>query len=164
MKFRTAVEPNQPMRGLELAPDMVEALGGGKRPRVTVTVNGHSWKTRIAIMRGRCLIGLSNANRLAAGVATGDTVEVEVELDAEPATVAEPLDFAQALDTDPVARAAYDGLTHSRRRMLVHAIDAARRPGTRQRRIETTIAALRGQAGEHGDAGTTAAGDGAGRG
>jgi hypothetical protein len=71
-------------------------------------INGHSWKSRVAIMRGRYLLGLSNANRKAAGVATGDEVEVEVEIDAEPRVVAEPADFARALAADPVARAAYD--------------------------------------------------------
>jgi len=79
MKFRSYVEPPEPMRGLEVPPEVVEALGGGKRPAVTITINGHSWKSRVAIMRGRYLLGLSNANRKAAGVATGDEVEVEVE-------------------------------------------------------------------------------------
>lgn len=108
VKFRAQVEPPQPMKGLEVSPELTEAIGGGKRPRVTVTINGHSWKTRMAIMRGRYLIGLSNANRKAAGVATGDEVEVEVELDPEPPSVVEPADFARALDADPAARTAYD--------------------------------------------------------
>src|SRR6266513_5652896 len=103
MKFRSYVEPPEPMRGLEVPPEMVEALGGGKRPPVTITINGHSWKSRVAIMRGRYLLGLSNANRQAAGVATGDEVEVEVEIDAEPRLAAEPADFARALDADPAA-------------------------------------------------------------
>jgi Domain of unknown function (DUF1905) len=64
---------------------------------VTITINGHSWKSRVAVMRGRYLLGLSNANRQAAGVATGDEVEVEVEIDAEPRVVIEPPDFARAL-------------------------------------------------------------------
>jgi hypothetical protein len=34
MKFRAQVEPNEPMRGLEVPAQVVEALGGGKRPRV----------------------------------------------------------------------------------------------------------------------------------
>src|SRR6516225_9198045 len=84
MKFRSYVEPPEPMRGLEIPPEVVEGLGGGKRPAVTITINGHSWKSRVAIMRGRYLLGLSDANRKAAGVATGDEVEVEVEIDAEP--------------------------------------------------------------------------------
>jgi hypothetical protein len=64
VKFRTYVEPAEPMRGLEVPEEVVAALGRGKRPRVTITVNGHSWKSRVAIMRGRYLPGLSNANRL----------------------------------------------------------------------------------------------------
>jgi hypothetical protein len=83
VKFRAYVEPPEPMRGLEVPPEVVEALGGGKRPRVTITINGHSWKSRVGIMRGRYLLGLSNANRQAAGVTIGDEVEVEVEYDPE---------------------------------------------------------------------------------
>ena len=108
MKFRAQVEHPEPMRGLEVPPEVVEALGGGKRPPVIITINGHSWRSRVAIMRGRFLLGLSKANRQAAGVATGDEVEVDVEFDAEPRVVVEPTDFARALDSDPLARAAYD--------------------------------------------------------
>jgi hypothetical protein len=61
MKFRAHVEPPEPMRGLEVPQQVVEALGGGKRPTVTITINGHSWGSRAAIMRGRYLIGLSHA-------------------------------------------------------------------------------------------------------
>ena len=132
------------MRGLEVPEEVVEAMGGGKRPPVTITINGHSWKSRIAIMRGRYLIGLSNANRQAAGVATGDEIEVEVELDAEPRVVVEPADFAHALDADPAARAAYDRLSYSHRREYVRAIESANRPETRSQRIEAAVANLRG--------------------
>jgi Domain of unknown function (DUF1905) len=110
MKFRTYVEPPEPMRGLEVPPEVVESLGQGKRPPVTITINGHSWKSRVAIMRGRYLLGLSNANRRAAGVEVGDEVEVEVEFDREPRIVVEPSDFTRALNADPIARAAYDRL------------------------------------------------------
>ncbi|WP_327001027.1 YdeI/OmpD-associated family protein [Dactylosporangium sp. NBC_01737] len=144
MKFRTLVEPPEPMRGLEVPPEVVEALGGGARPPVTITVNGHSWKSRVAIMRGRHLLGLSNANRRAAGVAVGHEIEVELELDAEPRVVVEPPDFARALDDDPVARAAYDNLAYSHKREHVRAVESARKPETRRRRIEQAIATLRG--------------------
>ena len=116
MKFRADVEPPEPMRGLEVPQGVVESLGGGKRPPVTITINGHSWRSRIAIMRGRYLIGLSNANRQAAGIASGEEVEVEVTLDAEPRVVVEPADFAHALDAAPRARAAYERLSYSHRR------------------------------------------------
>ncbi|MFQ6332025.1 YdeI/OmpD-associated family protein [Nocardia sp. CWNU-33] len=148
MKFRTHVEPPEPMRGLEVPPEVVAALGEGARPPVTITVNGHSWKSRVALMRGRYLLGFSNANRQAAGVAIGDEVEVEVEveveLDTQPRVVVEPPDFARALDDVPVARAAYDNLAYSRKREHVHAIESAKKSDTRRRRIEKAIATLRG--------------------
>jgi hypothetical protein len=143
MKFRSHVEPPEPMRGLEVPPEVVEALGGGKRPAVIITIRGHSWKSRVAILRGRYLLGLSNANRQAAGVEIGEEAEVELELDTEPRVVVEPPDFAQALDDDPLARAAYDSLAHGRKREHVRAIESAKKPETRQRRIEKAIATLR---------------------
>ena len=143
MRFRAYVEPPEPMRGLEVPAAVVQALGGGARPRVTITLNGHSWQSRIAIMRGRNLIGLSNANRQAAGVMTGDEVEVDVELNAEPPVVVEPADFASALDADPVARAAYDRLAYSHKREHVLAVEGAKKPETRARRIEKALAMLR---------------------
>jgi len=146
MKFLAMVEPPEPMRGLEVPAEVVAALGGGARPRVIITVNGHTWKSRIAIMRGRNLIGLSNANRQAAGVATGDEVEVDVTFDPETPTVTEPADFAAALDADPVARAAYDRLAYSHKREHVLAIAGAKKPETRARRIEKAIEMLRGDA------------------
>jgi bifunctional DNA-binding transcriptional regulator/antitoxin component of YhaV-PrlF toxin-antitoxin module len=152
MKFRSRVEPPEPMRGLEVPPEVVEALGGGKRPAVIITIRGHSWKSRVAILRGRYLLGLSNANRQAAGVATGDEVEVEVELDAEPRVVVEPADFARALDADPAARTAYDRLSYGHKREHVLAIESAKRPGTRARRIEKALAMLRDQESAEGHA------------
>jgi len=94
-------------------------------------------------MRSRYLLGLSNANRKAAGVATGDEVEVEVEIDAEPRVVAEPADFARALDADPAARTAYDRLSYSRKREHVLAIESAKKPQTRKRLIAKALAMLR---------------------
>jgi hypothetical protein len=143
MKFRAHVEPAEPMRGLEVPQEIVEALGAGKRPRVTITINGHSWKSRVAIMRGRNLLGLSNANRHAAGVVTGDEVEVDVELDTKPRVVVEPADLARALNADPVARAAYDRLAYSHKREHVLAIESAKKPETRIRRIENAVAMLK---------------------
>lgn len=144
VKFRTVVEPPEPMRGLEVPVEVVEALGGGARPPVRITVNGHSWQSRVAIMRGRYLLGLSNANRAAADVGIGEEVEVELELDDSPREVVEPADFTSALDADPVARAAYEGLTLSQKRQHVRAIEGAKKAETRVRRIEKAIAALRG--------------------
>lgn len=63
MKVRAYVEPAEPMRGLEVPEEVVEALRAGKWSRVTITTNGHSWKSRVAVMRGRYLTGLSARHR-----------------------------------------------------------------------------------------------------
>jgi hypothetical protein len=131
------------MRGLEVPPEVVESLGEGKRPPVKITINGHTWRSRVAILRGRYLLGLSNANRQSAGVQIGEAVEVEVELDRAPRIIVEPAEFVSALDADPVARDAYDRLPDSRKREHVRAIESAKKPETRQRRIEKALASLR---------------------
>ena len=142
MKFRTQVEPPEPMRGLEVPKTIIESLGGGKRPNITITINGHSWKSRMAIMRGRYLIGLSNANRNAAGVVTGDDVEVEVELDSTPRVVVVPADLARALDLNPSVRMVFERLVYSRKRELVLTVESAKKPETRLKRIEKVLLAL----------------------
>ncbi len=130
------------MRGLEVPEEMVVALKGGKRPPVVVTINGHSWKTRVAIMRGRHLIGLSHANRAAAGVEIGSMVDVEIELDTSPRVAVVPSDLAKALATDQLAKDAFEALTESQRREHVRRIEEAKKPETRARRIEILIATL----------------------
>ena len=142
MRFQSTVEPPEPMRGLEVPAEVVLELGAGPRPNITITINGHSWNSRLAIMRGRNLIGLSTANRRAAGVATGDVIEVDVVVDTAPRIVVEPKDLTAALRRDPGARAAYDRLSNSRRRELVRSIESAKRPETRARRVDLVVSRL----------------------
>jgi hypothetical protein len=142
VSFRSTVEPPEPMRGLEVPAEVVTGLDGGARPRVVVTLGGHSWPTTIAILRGRHLIGVSHANRRAAGVEIGDEVDVEVVLDPSPRTVEVPDDLAEALDADPEVRAAFDRLAPSHRRAHVRSVEIAKKPETRVRRITAVVDAM----------------------
>jgi hypothetical protein len=144
MEFTAEVEPNEKMHGLEVPPDAVVALGAGARPRVRVTVNGHSWTTRVAIMRGRNLIGLSNANRAAANLVVGETVRVRLEVDDSPIVVDEPAELRAALAADSSARAAFDALTDSQRRQHARIVAEAKGADTRLRRIDALLTTLRG--------------------
>jgi uncharacterized protein YdeI (YjbR/CyaY-like superfamily) len=55
-----------------------------------------------------------------------------------------PGDFARALGADPAGGAAYDRLTDSRKREHVRAaIESAKKPETRKRRIEKAVATLK---------------------
>ncbi len=143
MGFTATVEPAGNATGVEVPADVVDALGAGKRPAVVITINGHTWRSRVAAMGGRFIVGISAANRAAAGIAEGDEVEVGLEVDTEPRVVVEPPDFAAALDAEPPLRAAYDKLAHTHRRRHVLAIEGAKTDATRQRRIAAAIAAVR---------------------
>ncbi len=148
MKFTTTIhqDPGRSTTGLVLSAEQVEALGQGKKPPVKVTINGYTYRSTVASMGGRFMIAVSSEVREKAGVSGGDTVEVELELDTEPRTVEEPADLKAALDADPVARAAFDKLSNSHKKQHTLAIEGAKAAETRARRVEKTIAILRGEA------------------
>jgi Bacteriocin-protection, YdeI or OmpD-Associated/Domain of unknown function (DUF1905) len=127
--------------------EVAEALAGAKRPPVVVTIGGHTFRTRIAVYGGQPLVGVSKANRAAAGIAVGDRFPVELALDTEPRIVAVPDDLAAALAADPPAAATFDQLSHTHRREYVAWIEEAKRPETRARRVAGTLDRLREGAG-----------------
>jgi hypothetical protein len=88
---------------------------------VVITIGGHTWRSRVASMGDRFIVGISAASRAASGIAEGDVVEVGLRLDAEPRVVAEPPDLADALDRAPQARAAFDRLRYGLKRKHVRA-------------------------------------------
>ena len=130
--------------GFEVPADVVESLGAGKRPPVTVTVKGHTYRSTVAVMGGRYLLPLSAEHRTAARVRAGDEVDVEIALDTQPRTVDVPADLQAALDGDPVARATWERLSYSHQRQHVLAIEETKAAATRERRIAKAIAMLRG--------------------
>ena len=144
MRFPATVEPAGNATGIEVPAEIVTALGAGQRPKVAITINGHTWRSRVAAMGGRFIVGISAANRAACGIAEGDQVEAEVQLDTEPRVVPEPPDLAEALDGDPQARAAFDRLAYGLKRKHVQAIEDAKTSQTRQRRISKLITTIRG--------------------
>jgi hypothetical protein len=143
MRFRTIIELHgKTATGFQVPPEVVASLGSGKRPAVLVTIGGHSYRSTVAPMGGLYMLPLSAENRNAAGVAAGDEVDVEVELDSAPREVTVPPDFAAALDAEPEARRFFDTLSYSNQRRHVLAIEDAKSPETRRRRIGKAVATL----------------------
>ena len=143
-RFRTTVElGGKTATGFEVPPDVVAGLGTHKRPAVRVTVGTHTYRSTVAVMGGRYLIPLSAENRVAAGLAAGDEVEVSLELDDAPREVEVPPDLAAALDAEPAAKAFFAGLAYSLRRRIVLSVEGAKAAETRQRRIDKAVAGLR---------------------
>ena len=120
------------------------ALSESKRPPVTVTIGGHMFQTRIAVYGGQPMVGVSKANRAAAGIDFGDRFDVTLALDEEPRVVEVPDDLAAALAGDAGAAAAFERLAYTHRREYVIWITEARKPDTRARRVAGTLDKLRG--------------------
>jgi len=145
MKFRTTLELHgKTATGLRVPADVVESLGGGKRPAVTVTLGPHTYRSTIAPMGGMHFLPVSAENREAAGLSAGDMVDVSVELDTEKREVEVPADLAAALKKNAKARAAFESLSYSNKRRYVLAIDGAKAAETRERRIAKTVDELSG--------------------
>ena len=143
MKFQSTVElGGKTATGIEVPADVVEALGSGKRPAVTVSVGSHTYRTTVAPMGGKFYIPLSAENRGPAGVEAGDDVEVGIELDHEPRVMEAPSDLAQALSLDDEAQTFFDTLSFSNRRAYVDWITSAKKPETRERRVGQAVEML----------------------
>jgi hypothetical protein len=140
MRFRAQVEQSgRTATGIVVPPEVVDALGGGRRPKVTVTINDQSYRSSVASMGGRFMVGVSAENRALTGVQAGEVVDVDLELDTEPREVTVPDDFRAALEVVPEAGAAFARLSYSHQRQHVEAIEAAKQPETRRRRVDKAI-------------------------
>lgn len=143
MRFRATLELNgKTATGVQVPPEVVAGLGMGRRPAVTVTINGgHTYRSTVAVRGGNYLLGVSAENRAKAGVAAGDVIDVELELDTALREVAVPDDLAAALDAD--ARRRFDATSYSNQLRHVLAVEGAKTAATRQRRIAAVATAMR---------------------
>ena len=129
--------------GIHVPDDVVAELGAGKRPAVKATIGSHCYRTTLGSMAGRTMLPVSAENRGLAGVAAGDELDVVLELDTAPRAVAVPDDLAAALAPHAGARRFFDGLSNSQKRWFAVPIEEAKKPETRQRRVEKAVAMLR---------------------
>ena len=144
MRFRTTIQlEGKTATGLRVPPEVVDGLGKGKRPPVRVTIGGYTYRSTVAAYGDVFMLPLAAEHRAAAGVAAGDEVDVDLELDLEPREVAVPADFAEALEVDASARQLFDGLSYSNKRRFVLSIEDAKTPETRARRIAGAVDRLR---------------------
>ena len=144
MRFQTTMFLSGNNTGIEVPPEVIEVLGAGRKPPVTVVVNGFEYRSTVAVMGGRYLIPFSSDKRAATGIAGGDPITVDLEVDTAPRSVELPQDFAAALDAAPGAREAYERLAPSHRKAHVTAIEQAKAPETQQRRIDAAVAKITG--------------------
>jgi hypothetical protein len=148
MRFTTTLLSNgKTATGIEIPTEAMAGLGGSKKPAVTVTLNGYGYRSTVATVDGRPMVGVSAEVRAGAGVAAGDQVDVEVELDTAPREVDVPQDLAAALAADPAATHRFDSLSYSNKRRHTLSVEGAKTPETRARRVAKAVATLHDEAG-----------------
>ena len=144
MKFRALIEgAGKSAAGIEVPAEVVTALGHTKRPPVRVTINGYTYRSTVATVGGRFMVGVSNEVRASAGVAAGDEVDIVMELDTAPREVAVPAELAKELAADPAARQAFEALSYSKQRLLVDPVANAKTDATRDRNVAKALSSLR---------------------
>jgi len=114
-----------------------KAVFGRVRAPVKVTLNGYTYRSTIAAMGGPPCVPLRKSNREAAGIEGGETIQVRLDLDTEKREVEPPADFVRALKAAPNAWGRWQTLSYTHQREHVEAIESAKKPETRARRIET---------------------------
>ena len=121
--------------------DVKQAFGHG-RPPVRVTINGYPYRSTLAPYGGVHYLGVNQSVRDGAQVKAGDKVTVTLELDEAPRTVKVPLELARALKANNAAKARWDKLSFTHQKEYVMAIEEAKKPETRARRITKTVEQL----------------------
>lgn len=145
IEFNTEIEAADGGGALVVVPtDVVDELGGGGRIPVRAELGGIPYRGSIATFSGRKVLGVLKAIREELGVGPGDEIVVRIERDSTERIVTIPTELAEALETEPAAREAFDKLSYTHRREHVIHITQAKRPETRRRRAAKTIERLLG--------------------
>ena len=140
LRLTAPLQPRGSAAAVVLTDEQVAALGDGKKTfPVKVTVNGESTlDLRVARMAGENLVGFSKAARAAAKVEPGETIDIVIVADATERTVEVPDDLAKAM-ADGGTTDAFAALAPSHRKEYVRWITEAKKPETRQKRIDEAV-------------------------
>mgnify|MGYP000898342898 FL=1 len=140
-KFKTTIMLAEDMNatGINVPEAVVEQLGAGRKPKVSVTLKGYTYRSTVFFMGGKFMLPLAQEHRAAAGVKGGDKVEVTLELDTAPREVEVPKDLAAALKKAGLTKD-FAALAFTHRKEHVRSIEEAKAPETRLRRIDKAVA------------------------
>ena len=145
-RFRATLEADDESAFTHIVvPFDAKAVFGKGRPPVRVTLNGWEYRSTLAPYGGLYYLPVNQVVRAGAHVKEGDRVSVVLEADETPRTVKPPADLARALKANLAAKARWEELSFTHRKEYVEAIEAAKKPETRGRRVAKTIEQLTGE-------------------
>ena len=142
-KFTTTIlTAGKTATGICIPDQIIESFNAGKKPPIKITLNGFAYRSRVAVMGGKYMVGVSADVRAASGVKGGDTLTIEIELDNEERKVELPDDFKKLLDKNLNAKKFFQALSYSKQKNYVTLIDQAKTEETRQKRMDKSISDL----------------------
>lgn len=139
LRFRARIKVAGDTAALRIPARVVDALDAGREPTVKATINGYTWSSSIEALNGIYMLEVGSEVCAGAGVSVGETVDVELILDAGPRELNLPPDFTAVLKKDPNAMMFFGSLSDSDKRRIVEPIHAAEAAETRQQRIEKAL-------------------------
>ena len=142
-RFKTTLAGSGGKTGIVVPDTVIEQLGAGHRPAVHVDLNGYSYRSTVAVMAGRHMVGVNASVREATGLQAGDAVSVGLAVASTPRQVEMPEELVDALAGDDEARAFFASLSNSLQRYHADAVSAAKTEETRRRRAEKALTIFR---------------------
>jgi hypothetical protein len=142
VSFSTSLTATGNNTGIVVPIELIEELGGGKRPAVLVDLNGYQFPNTVGVMGGKHLISVSAAVRAATGLRGGDAIRVTLTLADTPRPIDIPADLEAAFELNKPARTFFGTLSNSLQRFHIDNINGAKTTETRQRRIDKAIGLL----------------------
>ncbi|MFM1966053.1 MAG: hypothetical protein RL134_1778 [Actinomycetota bacterium] len=144
MRIKVHVAPTgKTTATIVLTQDAVDAIRGGPgkgRLPLAITHKGRTYRTSVSVYRGQWMMVINKEMR-DGGLVPGHDYTVDISVDTAERTVDVPADFAKAMRAAGV-RTTFDALAYSHRKEHVRVIEEAKKPETRQRRIDAAIAKL----------------------
>ena len=137
--FEAVLEKHPGMEATGITiPFDVEKVFGAKRVPIKAWINGAEYRGSIVRMGGVSCLGIPKVFREAAVINAGDHIVVTIERDTEVRTVSVPKDLADALIENRLSDA-FEAMSYTHRKEHVRAIEEAKAPETRIRRIQKAI-------------------------
>ena len=107
------------------------------------TINGFAFRSSLMNMGDGHMMVVNADLRARANCKAGDTVTVVMELDTDERKVELPAYLRKIIARDPRTKEAWDQLSFTHQKEHVRAIEDAKRPETREKRIAAMIDMLR---------------------
>lgn len=146
MRMTLQVEPTGATTAtVILTQEQVDSLRGAPgrgRVPLAITFDGTTYRTSVSVYRGQWMMVVNKEMR-DGGLVPGHAYDVDIVMDTAERTVEVPADLAAAIDSAGL-RDAWDRLAYTHRKEHVRAVEEAKKPETRQRRIAKAVEMLGG--------------------